>query len=93
VCAYLAQATIDATPIPGQPGAKNWSSSDPATTIGELVSIVMALTPSDPRSAPATAILTDHFNTARQQGATATDAMRSTFVVACLSPTFAGIGM
>jgi hypothetical protein len=93
VCAYLAQATIDAAPNPMQPGAKHWTSSDATTAIGDFVSIVMAMTPSDPRSAPATAILTDHFNAATQQGATATDALRSTFVVACLSPSFAGIGM
>ncbi len=93
VCAYLSEATIDATPNPLQPGAKQWSSTDPTSAISDFVSIVMALTPSDPRTQPITQTLTEHFQSATQGGASATDALRSTFVVACLSPSFAGIGM
>ena len=93
VCAYLAQATVDAAPDANQPNAKRWVSTDPTTAIGEFVSLVMAMTPSDPRSQLAIAALTDHFQAATQTGASATDALRSTFVTACLSPSFAGIGM
>jgi hypothetical protein len=93
VCAQLAGLTIDAKPNPNQPGAKAWSSGQPDAAIAELVATVMALAPSDPRSAQATTILTSHFQAAMQAGQTATDSLRSTFVAACLSPSFIGIGM
>ena len=53
----------------------------------------MGLTAGDDRTADVTAALTDHFTAAMGSGATATDAMRSTFVAACLAPSFIGIGM
>jgi hypothetical protein len=53
VCAQVAALTIDAKPNPSQPGAKQWSSSQPDAAIAELVSTVMALTPSDPRAVQA----------------------------------------
>jgi hypothetical protein len=53
----------------------------------------MALTPSDPRAAQATSILTSHLHAAMQAGQTASDSLKSTFVAACLSPSFIGIGM
>ena len=93
VCAQLAALTIDARPNANQPGAKKWSSAQPDAAIAEFVSIVMALTPSDPRAAQAQAILASHFQAAMQAGQTATDSLRSTFVAACLSPSFIGIGM
>lgn len=93
VCEGVAQMVIDAKPNPQQPGAKKWSSAQPDAAIADFVGIVMALTPSDVRTAQATAILTDHFTQATQTGATASDALKSTFVAACLSPSFIGIGM
>jgi len=93
ICAQVSQMVIDATLSPDQPGAKQWSSSQPAAAINDFVAIVDGLTPSDPRAALVNAALTDHFTTAKQQGYTATDALRSTFVAACLSPSFIGIGM
>jgi hypothetical protein len=44
------------------------------------------------RSGPAIAILQSHFTNAMAQGATATQALQSTFVLACLSPSVIGIG-
>jgi len=93
VCVQVANLTIDAKANPNQPGAKQWSSTQPDAAIGEFVATVMALTPSDPRSAQATSILTSHFQAAMQAGQTATDSLKSTFVAACLSPSFIGIGM
>ena len=43
--------------------------------------------------AQATSILTAHFQGAVASGANARDSLRSTFVAACLSPSFIGIGM
>ena len=62
---------IDAKATAAQPNVKSWSSSQPDAAIADFVSTVMALTSSDPRSAPATALLQTHFTTAQQQGASA----------------------
>jgi hypothetical protein len=93
ICAQVSAMVVDAPANPKQPGAKKWSSSQPDAAIGELVSLVMGLTASDPRTAPVTDALTSHFAAAKASGASATDALRSTFVAACLSPSFIGIGM
>jgi len=57
------------------------------------VSLVMALASGDPRAAQAASILQAHFAAARQQGASATAALQSTFVAACLAPSATAIGM
>jgi hypothetical protein len=93
ICAQVAAMVIDAKPAAGQPNAVRWSSAQPAAAISDFVSKIMALTSTDPRAAPANALLTQHFTSATQAGASATDALRSTFVAACLSPSFIGIGM
>ncbi len=93
ICAQVSAMVIDAVPNPKQPGTKKWPSSQPDAAIADFVSIVMALTVGDERSAQVNAVLTDHFNAAKANGANATDALRSTFVAACLSPSFIGIGM
>jgi hypothetical protein len=94
ICAQVSMMVIDATPNPKQPGAKVWKSTMPDQAIGEFVSLVMGLTASDPRTQPVTDALTAHFTAAKAtSGVTPTDALRSTFVAACLSPSFIGIGM
>jgi hypothetical protein len=93
VCAAVAALVIDAAVSPSQPGAKHWSSSEPDAAIADFVATVMALPASDPRAAGGSAILRSHFTAAIASGATAKDALRSTFVAACLSPSFIGIGL
>jgi hypothetical protein len=93
VCSAVAALVIDAAANPNQPGAKQWSSTKPDAAIADFVSAVMAMPPSDPRSAQATSILTSHYQGAVASGANARDSLRSTFVAACLSPSFIGIGM
>ncbi len=93
VCVQLATQVIDAAANPDQPGARRWSSAQPDVAIGELVGTVLAMQASDPRAAQATAILTSHFQGAVAAGTSPKDALRSTFVAACLSPSFIGIGM
>jgi hypothetical protein len=93
ICAQVSAMVIDAAPNPKQPGAARWSSSQPDAAIADFVAIVMGLVPPDDRVAPVTAALHAHFSASTDAGATATDALRSTFVVACLSPSFIGIGM
>jgi hypothetical protein len=93
ICAQVAALVIDATPSTSQPGAKQWSSTHPDAAITDFVATVMALPASDPRAAPSQTILTAHFDAAVHAGAAPKDALRSTFVAACLSPSFIGIGM
>ena len=93
VCAAVAALVIDAAVSPSQPAAKHWSSTAPDAAIADFVATVMALPASDPRAAGAAAILRSHFTAAVASGATAKDSLRSTFVAACLSPSFIGIGL
>jgi hypothetical protein len=91
VCEAVADLVIDsAAPLPG---AKQWSGTAPDAAIAEMVSSIMALTPSDPRSAPSVVALRAHFDAAVKTGATPSDALKSTFVVACLAPSSVSIGL
>ena len=93
VCAAVADMVIDAPANAGRPNAKRWSSSQPNAAIADFVATMMALTSSDPRAGAATQILNSHFAAAQAQGASATDALKSTFVTACLAPSSIGIGL
>jgi hypothetical protein len=93
VCATVAALVVDAAANPGQPNAKKWSSTQPEAAVGEIVTTMLAMSASDSRAAKATEILSSHFRSAVAKGAAARDALRSTFVAACLSPSFIGIGM
>jgi hypothetical protein len=93
VCAAVAPLVIDAAPSTDQPGARQWSSAEPDAAIADFVAQVMALPPSDPRASGAASILSSHFTAAVAAGAAPKDALRSTFVAACLSPSFIGIGL
>jgi hypothetical protein len=93
ICASIATQVID--PGADAPaGAKQWSSTQPDAAIGDFVSLVMGLTSTDPRAAGATTLLQSHFASAmKEPGVTATAALQSTFVVACLAPSAVSIGM
>jgi hypothetical protein len=94
ICEAIAAQVVDPAPGVALAGVKQWSSTQPDAAIGDFVSLVMGLTPSDPRSAPAQTLLKSHFTSATQQtGSSATYALRSTFVVACLAPSSTGIGL
>jgi hypothetical protein len=93
LCATAAQSVIDVRDSKRLPNVKQWSSNQPDAAIADFVAILLAMTPSDPRAAQATSLLKAHFTNAMQQGATATNALKSTFTVACLSPSFVSIGM
>jgi hypothetical protein len=95
ICASVSALVIDpsAASARQQPHARTWSSKDAEPAISDFVATIIGVTSADPRAAQAHAILGAHFAAAMQDGATATDALRSTFVAACLSPSFIGIGM
>jgi hypothetical protein len=90
ICASVADLVIDAAvPVPN---AKQWSSRSPDAAIADFVQTLMALTPSDPRSAPSVTALKGHFTTASQT-ATPSVALKSTFIVACVAPSSISIGL
>jgi hypothetical protein len=84
LCVDLAQRLVDAG------DASPFRSADPATAVRNLTRQLMGLTAG--RAAGPEAILRSHFDSARHEGAAPDDALRSTFVVACLSPYVAGVG-
>ncbi len=91
VCVAVATLVIDAAKP--QAGVRQWSSASPDPAMNDFVSVVMGLPPSDPRAAPSLAVLKSHHAGALAQGVSATDALRSTFVVACLAPSAVSIGL
>jgi hypothetical protein len=94
ICESIAARVIDAPAGSLPPDVKHWSSSQPNAAIIDFVSQLMALSPADARAAPAKTLLAAHFAAAlRQPGMTPTDALRSTFVVACQAPSTISIGL
>ena len=53
----------------------------------------MALVDGDARQSGAANILNEHYAAAVKTGATARDALKSTFVLACSSPTAVSVGL
>lgn len=92
ICVQVAGLVIDSAVSASQPNAKHWVSTDPDTAISDFVSIVVGIVPADSRFTPVKTLLQTHFSEARKtQGKS--DSLKSTFVTACLSPTFIGVGM
>jgi hypothetical protein len=94
ICETVAQQVIDVPTDKQTPGVLQWSSSQSSAAITDWVSLLMGLTTPDPRTVPATAALNQHYQAALQQtGITPTQALQSTFMAACMAPTFVSIGM
>ena len=91
ICENVANMVIDNKTPPA--GAVAYTSTDSTGAIALFVSDIMGIVGDDPRSSVMKQKLTDHYNAALQNAATKTDALKSTFVVSCLSPNVAGIGM
>jgi hypothetical protein len=53
----------------------------------------MGLTSEDPRAGASITALKAHFTAATQSGASPSDALASTFVVACLAPSSISVGL
>jgi hypothetical protein len=91
VCQDVANLIIDATSPPL--GAKTYSSKGSTAAIDDFVATLMGIVPDDPRFISMVGLLTEHYNAAIAKAALPTNALKSTFITACLSPTVAGIGM
>jgi hypothetical protein len=83
ICAVLAARLIDGA-------APRWSSASPDAAIADFVHTLMGVGAG--RDATPIAILAGHFQSARAAGLSASDALKSSFVTACLSPSVVGIG-
>jgi hypothetical protein len=87
VCRLVADQVVDAKTN------SRYASTHVPDALADFVHTVMALTTEDPRAAQAQAILQSHYAAAAQSGSTPTDALKSTFVLACLSPSSVALGM
>ena len=92
ICVSIADLVIDPA-TQKFPNAKSWASTQGDAAVPELATLLMALTPSDARYGAAVEALKAHYASAVQTGATPSDALKSTFVVACLAPSSLSIGL
>jgi hypothetical protein len=90
LCENISLQAVDATG-----GGSPYASSNATAAIADMVSNIVGYPPSDSHYAMAVQILTDHFTMAMASPnkATATNALRSTFSLACQSPTFLALGL
>jgi len=86
LCQYIATQVIDA------PGAK-YQSTNKDVALADFVGNLMSLPAADTRAAPIRTVLDAHYAAAIAAGAKPTDALQSTFVLACTSPLVTGIGL
>ncbi len=84
ICTALAGQLIDSGTAP------RWTSTNPAAATADFVHALMGIEMA--RDATPTAILTSHYQSARTAGLSASDSLKSTFVLACLSPSVVGVG-
>jgi hypothetical protein len=93
ICEHVAERVVDAAAAEDAP-RKQWSSAEPDVALDAFVRDVMALAPSDARHDRARSLLGEHYRSAlARPGTTPTDALRSTFVVACMAPSAVSVGL
>lgn len=89
ICRRLADEVVDKTP-----GTPRYSSTMPQPAIDDMVKTVMGVPLADARYSAARSILVEHFDAASKTASiTARDALKSTFVLACTSPTSVSSGL
>jgi hypothetical protein len=89
LCQLLAGRLVDGPPAtPGR-----WTSAGVPEAVGDFVHTVMGLPPGDPRAEPMRQLLDQHHSDALAAGANPTQALRSTFIVACASPFTLALGL
>ncbi len=87
ICGLVAAQVIDAGPV------SRYDSAKPDEAITDFVTTVMALVPSDPRATAAATILTDNFTQATATGVSAAEALKATFITACIAPSSVIVGL
>jgi hypothetical protein len=86
VCEDVAARVVDVENAP-------FSSGELDGALTRMVEVIMGYVPSDPRHAGALQILKDNNQESLDSGASATDALRSTFSLACQAPTSLAFGL
>lgn len=87
LCGQLASQVVDAG------ATSRYTSAKAAEAISDFVRTLMALPDSDPRAALMKDILTEHHRASLAAKESPTDALRSTFVLACASPLAVSSGL
>ena len=87
ICQIAADLVVDKAPM------SLYSSAKKDQAITDFVGNIMGLGTGDPTSAPAMVILQEHHDAAIAAKATPTEALKSTFVLACTSPTSLAMGL
>jgi hypothetical protein len=93
ICSAVAAQVIDVPAAKIVPGVRTWSSTAAEAAMEDFVTLIMGLVTSDPRSTTAVQLLKQHYASALGQGATASDALKSAFITACLAPSSISIGL
>jgi hypothetical protein len=88
ICRLVADQVVDL-----KTGTSRYTSANASAALDDFVATVMALVPSDPRAAEARAILADNLDASQKGGASATDALKATFTLACIAPTSVVVGL
>ena len=88
LCENIAPQVVDAAGVDSL-----YKSASFAASIDDMVTRVMGVPSSDPRHAEAVTILTSHYNASIGAKNTATNSLRSTFVLACESPSSLSFGL
>ena len=86
LCQYVSTQVVDVANAKYQSATKD-------AAIADLVANLLGLPAADDRAAPMTQLLNDHYAAAIAAGGKPTDALRSTFVLACTAPLITGIGL
>jgi hypothetical protein len=87
VCSLVADQVIDVA------GTSKYVSTNSDAAIEDFVTTVMGLVASDPKHPQALAILKDNYAQSIAGGATATQSLKATFALACLSPSSVIVGL
>jgi len=87
LCAYAASLTVDKMPM------SLYSSAKKDAAITDFVENIMGITAADPNNAAVTQLLAAHYDAAIAAKASPTDALKSTFITACLAPTSVAVGL
>jgi hypothetical protein len=88
LCENIAVQAVDATT-----GDSIYKAASFAAAIEDMTVRIMGYTGSDPRHAEAVQILTSHYQAVLATKASATNSLRSTFALACESPTSLSFGL
>lgn len=89
LCRAVADAVIDVA----APATSKYESANKDDAILDFVHNVMALVDGDVRAPAALDILKEHYDAAVKTGAKPSDALKSTFVLACTAPSTLSIGL